>query len=93
MIEPSSTTSRSTRIKAGIVLFLLLIAVILTLQNSESIEVVFLLWQFSLPRALIIFVVFLIGFLSGLAFSNWKVLTGSKTKIEPYHDDKDPGGL
>lgn len=83
MIEPSSTASRSRQIKSGIVLFLLLLVVIFTLQNTESIVVVFLWTQFTLPRALILFVFFLVGFLTGLAVSNWKILIGSKTKVEP----------
>ncbi len=82
MNEPFSTTSRSSRIKAGVVLFLLLIVVILTLQNTEGIVVVFLWTQFMLPRALLLFLFFLIGFLSGLAVSNWKVLIGHKSNVE-----------
>lgn len=82
MLEPSSSASRSRQIKSGIVLFLLLQVVIFTLQNTESINVVFLWMQFTLPRALILFVFFLVGFLTGLAVCNWKILIGNKEKIE-----------
>ncbi len=83
MQETSGSASRSRQIKSGIVLFLLLQVVIFTLQNTESINVVFLWMQFSLPRAMLLFVFFLVGFLSGLAVCNWKVLIGNKSKIEP----------
>lgn len=82
MIEPDSESSRSRQIKSAIVLFLLLLVVIFTLQNTESMVVMFLWMQFTLPRALILFVFLVVGFLCGLAVSNWKVLIGGPKKPE-----------
>ena len=81
MIEPSSEASRSRQIKSGIVLLLLLLAVIFTLQNTETMVVVFLWMEFVLPRALVLFIIFLVGFLSGLAVCNWKILLGTRHKV------------
>lgn len=83
MPEAASDSSRSRQIRSGIVLFLLLLVVIFTLQNTESMVVVFLWMQFTLPRALILFVFLVVGFLCGLAVCNWKVLVGGPKKIEP----------
>lgn len=83
MLEPSTDTGRSRQIKAGIILALLFLVLIFTLQNTETMPVVFLWKEFVLPRALVLFLFFVIGFVSGLALNNWKILTGSKTKIEP----------
>lgn len=84
MTEPTTAvaTRRSGQIKSGLVLFLLLNVVIFTLQNTESIAVVYLWMQFSLPRALILFLFFAAGFLSGLAVCNWKILIGRKLNPE-----------
>ena len=78
MIEPSTEASRSRQIKSGIVLLLLLLAVIFTLQNTETMVVVFLWMEFVLPRALVLFIIFLVGFLTGLAVCNWKILLGNR---------------
>jgi len=66
----------SRKIKPAIILLLLCLLMIFTLQNSESVAVVFFLWEMSLPRSMIFFVFFLIGFISGLAINNWKKLVG-----------------
>ena len=80
MIEPSTEASRSRQIKSGIVLLLLLLAVIFTLQNTETMVVVFLWMEFVLPRALVLFIIFLDGFLSGLAVCNWRILLGNRNQ-------------
>jgi len=68
------------QIKAAIVLFLLLLVLIFALQNSESASLKFLIWELALPRALIFFVVFAVGFICGIAVSNWQTLTRRKNK-------------
>lgn len=84
MQEPDSMqTNLSRQVKSGIVLFLLLLVVVFTLQNTESIVVVFLWMQFTLPRALILFVFLVIGFLAGLAVCNWKILSARSKKNSP----------
>ena len=80
MIEPSTEASRSRQIKSGIVLLLLLLAVIFTLQNTETMVVVFLWMEFVLPRALVLFIIFLVGFLSGLAVCNWRILLDNRNQ-------------
>lgn len=69
-------TNISRKVKSGIVLLLLGLLMIFTLQNSESVPIVFLMWEMSLPRSMIFFVFFITGFLCGIAFNNWKKLIG-----------------
>lgn len=66
------------QLKSGITLVLLCLVLVFALQNSESVSVVFLVWEFALPRALILFLFFAVGFLCGIAVSNWKKLTHPK---------------
>ena len=63
------------QIKAGVVLLLLCLVLVFALQNTETVNVVFLAWGLSLPRALLFFTFFVVGFLAGLAVSNWKKMT------------------
>jgi len=74
MVQSSSNENLKRQIRSGAVLLLLLFVLVFALQNTESVSVVFLLWELVLPRALVLLVFFLAGFLSGLAFSNWKKL-------------------
>lgn len=53
------------QLKLGIVLTLLIAVVIFTLQNTELVTIQFLLWNFSLSRALMIFLVFAVGIVIG----------------------------
>ena len=63
------------QIKAGIVLLLLCLVLVFGMQNTETVNVAFLGWTLSLPRALLFFFFFVVGFLAGLAVSNWKKMT------------------
>jgi len=44
---------------------LLLLVALFAVQNSEIVEVEFLIWGLSIPRSLLIFLVLLIGFIVG----------------------------
>jgi len=66
--------SLSRKIKSVIILLLLCLLMIFTLQNSERVGVAFLFWDTTLPRSLIFFVFFIVGFLVGIAGNNWKKL-------------------
>ena len=57
------------RLVAGLVM--LILVVIFTLQNAEVINVRFLLWQFPLSRALLIFIVFAVGIILGWFLRSW----------------------
>lgn len=47
------------------------LVVIFTIQNVTTVEVTFLLWTLKLPRAILLFLVFAAGALSGWLFSRW----------------------
>ena len=46
---------------------LLIIVVLFTLQNTETVPISFLFWEFRISRALVIFMVFVIGVLVGIS--------------------------
>ena len=56
---------RSFKLGAG--LFLLLLLVIFTIQNAEALEVNFLFWTLTMRRALLLFIVLVVGVLLGWA--------------------------
>ncbi len=80
MEKPQGKESLFRQIKAGIVLFLLLMVLIFALQNSEIVTLEFMLLELSLPRALIFFVFFAVGFVCGIAVSNWHTLRKNRHK-------------
>jgi uncharacterized integral membrane protein len=44
------------------------LVILFTLQNIAFVEVSFLFWSFELPRALLVFLIFVIGVVSGWLF-------------------------
>lgn len=53
------------KVKISALMTILLLVVVFTLQNTEQVEIKFLLWQLSLSRSLMLFLVFALGMLSG----------------------------
>ncbi len=53
-------------LKAVIILTAVILIVLFAIQNVEVVDIRFLLWGFSLPRAVLVFVLLGIGFLLGL---------------------------
>jgi len=49
---------------------LLILVALFTLQNTETVPISFLFWEFRISRAFMIFIVFAIGVLVGI-FSNY----------------------
>jgi uncharacterized integral membrane protein len=52
-------------VKSGLIIALVGLVIIFTLQNTEVLNVEFLLWSFSLRRAVLLFIVLLIGIVIG----------------------------
>jgi putative membrane protein len=55
-------------IKSIISLLLIIAVLIFSIQNIASVEIQFLLWSFSTPRALLIVILLGIGFIIGMLF-------------------------
>jgi uncharacterized integral membrane protein len=55
-------------IKSITSLILIIAVLIFALQNVAAVEIQFLLWSFSIPRALLILILLGIGFIIGLLF-------------------------
>ena len=58
-------------LKAYAGLGLLILVALFILQNTETVPISFLFWEFRISRALMIFMVFVIGVLVGLFSSNY----------------------
>lgn len=54
------------KLKITLLIALLLCVVLFTLQNTETVNIKFFLWDLTLSRALMIFLVFSVGTLLGL---------------------------
>ncbi len=61
---------KNIKVYAG--LGLLILVVLFTLQNTETVPISFLFWEFRISRALVIFMVFVIGVLVGISSSYLK---------------------
>ena len=55
-------------LKFIISLLLVIVVLIFSIQNIEAVEIQFLLWQFSIPRAMLIVILLGIGFVIGMLF-------------------------
>jgi putative membrane protein len=53
-------------IKSIISLLLIIAALIFSIQNVAAVEIQFLLWSFSIPRALLIMILLGVGFVIGM---------------------------
>ena len=56
---------KNIKIYAG--LGLLILVVLFTLQNTETVPISFLFWEFRISRALMILMIFVIGVLVGIS--------------------------
>ena len=54
--------------KSIISLLLVIVVLIFTIQNIAAVEIQFLLWHFSIPRAMLIVILLGIGFVIGMLF-------------------------
>ena len=55
-------------IKSIISLLLIIAVLTFSIQNIASVEIRFLLWSFSIPRALLIIILLGVGFVIGMLF-------------------------
>ncbi len=58
-----------SKIKILLLMVILLLVVVFTLQNTEQVDIKFLLWHLSLSRSLMLFLVFTLGVLTGFVLS------------------------
>ena len=54
------------KFKIIVIAVVLLLSLIVILQNMQSVNTNFIFWEFSLPRAFLLFLTFLFGFITGL---------------------------
>lgn len=70
------------KFKLSLSIVLLLLVVIFTLQNTEVVTIKFLIWDFALSRALMIFLLLGIGILIGSFLGSCKPL-GPRPEQQP----------
>jgi putative membrane protein len=70
--SPETDPGGIMKTKLSLAMALLLTVVIFTLQNTEMISIQFLFWQFSLSRALMLFLVLGIGVLLGFLLGTYR---------------------
>lgn len=64
-------TNFQANLRLTIGLFLAGLIVLFTLQNAEIVELHFLWWKWSMPRAVMTFIVLTIGIIIGWILSTW----------------------
>lgn len=67
---------RATQIKLAVAALLTVLLVIVILQNTEQVETQVLFLTIPLPRALLLAVMLLLGFITGLLFAAWRARRG-----------------
>ncbi len=87
------------RIKLIISLFLLILAVIFAIQNSNALTVKFLVWETTLPVALVIIITLTVGAIIGLIYSIPHKKSEKSDKFDDHQKPEDhkqydqPSGL
>lgn len=59
-------------LKSYVGIFLLFLVVVFAAQNAEVVTINFLIWEFSMSRAIMIFLLLLIGFLVGRLYKGMR---------------------
>ena len=78
------------RIKLIISLLLLILAVIFAIQNSNALTVKFLIWEITLPVALIIIISLTVGAIIGLIYSIPHKKSEKPDKSDKFDDHEKP---
>jgi putative membrane protein len=64
------------KIKAIIALVLVAMVAIFAIQNATTVDVKFLFWSLSVPRALLVLALLVVGFMLGITVSSFSKLKG-----------------
>lgn len=64
------------KMKAIIALVLVAMVAIFAMQNATTVDVNFLFWSLSLPRALLVVALLVVGFMLGITVSSFSKLKG-----------------
>jgi uncharacterized integral membrane protein len=84
-VEKKPWLSLGTKIKLGVVIALIVLAVVVFFRNSEQVNVDLLFMTLSMPAAVLMIVTLLAGFLLGMVTS--MLLHGRTVKKHPHGDD------
>ena len=80
------------RIKMTISLVVMLLTIIFTMQNVDAVSIRFLVWERTVPLALLIFMIFSCGLLGGYLLGSLTVVSRKKKskKLPKQEDPKGP---
>jgi len=70
------------KFKLILIIVILLIALVVSIQNTESVETKFLLATIKLPRVLLLLLTFTLGFAGGLIAASFVLRKPAKSKDE-----------
>jgi uncharacterized integral membrane protein len=70
------------RFKIALVIIILLIALVVSLQNTEAVETKFLLATITLPRVILLLLTFTLGFVGGLITASFILRKPVKSNIK-----------
>ncbi len=68
------------KVKITLIIIILLIAFVVSLQNTEAVETRFLLATIRLPRVLLLLLTFTLGFVGGLTTASFILRKPAKSK-------------
>ena len=60
------------RVRTGLIALVAVFALVVVLQNTESVDTRLLFVTVSLPRSVLLIVTLIVGFLLGLVAANWR---------------------
>jgi uncharacterized integral membrane protein len=66
--------------KVILIIVILLIALIVSLQNTEGVETKFLFMKFTMPRVLLLLLTFILGFVGGMITTSVILKKSGKTQ-------------
>ena len=68
------------KVKIALIIIILLIALVVSLQNTEAVETKFLLATVTMPRVLLLLLTFTLGFVGGLITASFILRKPAKLK-------------
>jgi uncharacterized integral membrane protein len=74
-------------VRSTLIIVLVGLVVIFILQNTERLNVEFLFWSFSLRRALLLFIVLLVGIITGYALAAFRRGRAAARQAKSGSDD------
>jgi uncharacterized integral membrane protein len=70
------------KFKIILIIVILLLALIVSLQNTEAVETKFLLMTVTMPRVLLLLLTFVLGFVGGMVTASFILRKSDKSRVK-----------